>query len=269
MTYENIGPIATNFNAVNERFHWVIKSMDRRANLLGVADNFYASGDLTKQTMTWGPEEPNKILDIVYDTFGIAQMAPHVRVWSTELQTANVNLGYTYQPVLPSLLYTTTEADNRISDLEEFSITNVERDYADISTTIRRMLRPMAIKNPIWTEMLKRFDVIAQRGDNWDGLESLKPKDISLVRAKCIMEKLLDSIISSRDEWIEPYICSDEDGYITVEWYGDERELHLRIEENEIEYIQIENIDTKTKAHVDTIDGDNCFVFWKWFINEQ
>ena len=118
-------------------------------------------------------------------------------------------------------------------------------------------------------EILERFDVIAQREDNWDGLGSMKPSSISLDRAEHIMMKLLDSVISNGDEWIEPYICSDEDGYITVEWYGDERELHLRIEENEIEHTELESTDTHIKAHVDTIDGEDCFVFWKWFINEQ
>ena len=83
------------------------------------------------------------------------------------------------------------------------------------------------------------------------------------------MMKLLDSVISNRYKWKKPYICSDEDGYITVEWYGDERELHLRIEEDEIEYTHLESIDTKMKAHVDTNGGDDCFALWKWLINEQ
>ena len=124
-------------------------------------------------------------------------------------------------------------------------------------------------KNIILGEMLERLDVIAQREDNWDGLGSLKPNKISLDRADCIMMKLLDSVISNRYEWIDPYICSDEDGYITVEWYGDERELHLRIEEDEIEYTHLESVDTKMKAHVDTIGDDDCFALWKWLTNEQ
>jgi hypothetical protein len=125
-------------------------------------------------------------------------------------------------------------------------------------------------KDVIWTEILERFDVIAQREDNWDGLESLKPNEISLDKAKHIMEKLLDTVISKEYSWGEsPYVCSDENGYITVEWYGNERELHLRIEEREVEYIEIESIDTEMRAHVDTISGDDCFALWKWLINEQ
>ena len=124
-------------------------------------------------------------------------------------------------------------------------------------------------KNIILGEMFARLEVIAQREDDWDGLGSMKPNKISLDRAEHIMMKLLDSIISDEDEWIEPYICSDENGYITIEWYGNERELHLRIEEREVEYIEIESIDTEMRAHVDTISGDDCSVLWKWLINEQ
>ena len=123
-------------------------------------------------------------------------------------------------------------------------------------------------KNIILGEIFTRLEVIAQREDDWDGLGSMKPNEISLDRAGHIMVKLFDSIISDEDEWIEPYICSDENGYITVEWYGNERELHLRIEEREVEYIEIE-IDTEMRAHVDTISGDDCFALWKWLINEQ
>ena len=124
-------------------------------------------------------------------------------------------------------------------------------------------------KNIILGEMLERLDVIAQREDNWDGLGSLKPNKISLDRADCIMVKLLDSVISNRYEWIDPYICSDEDGYVTVEWTGGKRQLYLRIEEGEVEYITLERINTKRKMGGDTIRGDDCFEIWKWLINEQ
>ena len=124
-------------------------------------------------------------------------------------------------------------------------------------------------KDIILGKFSERFDVVAQREDNWDGLGSLKPNKISLDRADCIMMKLLDSVISNRYEWRDPYICSDEDGYITVEWTGGKRQLYLRIEEDEVEYITLERINTKRKMGGDTIRGDDCFEIWKWLINEQ
>lgn len=123
--------------------------------------------------------------------------------------------------------------------------------------------------NIILGEIFTRLEIIAQREDDWDGLGSMRPNEISLGRAGLIMMKLLDSVISNEDEWIDPYICSDEDGYVTVEWTGGKRQLYLRIEEDEVEYITLERITTKRKMGGDTIRGDDCFEIWKWLINGQ
>ena len=138
---------------------------------------------------------------------------------------------------------------------------------AELPTATADLVRPD--KNAIWDEILERFNEIAQREDNWDGLGSLKPNRISLDRTEHIMMKLLDSVISNGVEWTEPYICSDEGGYVTVEWTGGKRQLSLRIEEDEVEYITLERINTKRKMGGDTIRGDDCFEIWKWLINEQ
>ena len=120
------------------------------------------------------------------------------------------------------------------------------------------------------SEISQRLADVAQREDDWDGLESLKPNEISLNRARYIMEKLLNSVFfeGKGELWVAPYICSDEDGYITVEWYGEERQLHLHIEEEEVEYITLEKTDTKRKTGGDTLPSDDCFELWKWLINE-
>ena len=124
-------------------------------------------------------------------------------------------------------------------------------------------------KSVILDEMSKRFDAIAQREDNWDGFESKKPLEASLGRAKRLMTKLLDAAISEGYSWREPYpyICSDEDGYITVEWQGEGRRLRLRIEEDEVEYIKLWRINTKRKVRAYRMRSDDCFEIWEWLIN--
>ena len=122
-------------------------------------------------------------------------------------------------------------------------------------------------KNIILSEMFARLGTIAQREDDWDGLGSMKPNRISLDRAEHIMMKLLDSVISNEDEWIDPFISSDEDGYVTVEWQGDGRRLRLLIEEEEIEYTKLWRINTKRKVRTYSMRGDDCFEIWEWLIN--
>ena len=121
-----------------------------------------------------------------------------------------------------------------------------------------------------WTEVSERFNVIAQRENNWDGLESKKPIQSSLVRAKHLIKKLLDDVIAEGYSWrrFKPFISCDEDGYVTIRWRGERKRLHLRIKENEVEYIKtwIGKRNLKRKVRLHTTCSDNCFEIWKWLI---
>ena len=118
-------------------------------------------------------------------------------------------------------------------------------------------------------EISECLDVIAQREDNWDGLESNKPIQSSLVHAKRLIEKLLDDILYAGYSWrrFKPLISSDEDGYITIRWIGEGKRLHFQFKGKEVEYITLERIKTKRKMGGDTIRDDNCFEIWEWLIN--
>ena len=116
-------------------------------------------------------------------------------------------------------------------------------------------------------EILDRFDVLAQREDNWDGYESKKPNQLTLNHAKFLMVDLLDTIISAEYSWITPFISSDENGYITAEWYEGERELHLLIGENEAECLQIWGINIDTEMREGTFSRDDYLTHWKWLLH--
>ena len=113
----------------------------------------------------------------------------------------------------------------------------------------------------------ERFDVLAQREDNWDGYDSKKPTKLTLVRAENLIGELVDSIISAGHPWLTPFISSDEDGFITAAWYEEERELHILIGENEAEYLQVwgTNIDTEMQEGV--FSRDNYLTLWKWLLD--
>ena len=115
-------------------------------------------------------------------------------------------------------------------------------------------------------EILDRFDVLAQREDNWDGYESKKPNQLALDHAKFLMVDLLDTIISAEYTWITPFIFSDEDGYITAEWYEEERELHIQIRENEAEYLRVWGINIDSEMCEGFLSRDNYLTHWKWLL---
>ena len=185
--------------------------------------------------------------------------------WRTESPTANIDLHDTDKNIIRVVLsrdllkrfYVTAQPeDNRVlhpSTLNTEPLTaNVDLEHTD--------------KSMLLSKISERLAVIAQREDNWDGHESKKPIELSLDRAKRLMEKLLDTVISGGHSWLAPFISSDEDGYITVEWYGKERQLHLRIEEDEVEYIKLQRTNTQREVHVEAIRSDDCFALWKWLI---
>ena len=116
-------------------------------------------------------------------------------------------------------------------------------------------------------EILDRFNVLAQREDNWDGYGSKKPNQLTLDHAKFLMVDLLETIISTEHSWITPFISSDEDGCVTVEWYEEEQELHLLIGENEAEYLRVWGTNIDTDMDEGFLNRDNYLMLWEWLFH--
>ena len=110
------------------------------------------------------------------------------------------------------------------------------------------------------SDFSKQLDLIEQRKDNWDGNGSLKPVSQSIIHVKKNPKELID-VINFEDP---PFISTDEDGYITIEWYKEKRELHLRIQENEIECTKVQQIYGQTEVHSDMVSSEDCFMLWTW-----
>ena len=118
-------------------------------------------------------------------------------------------------------------------------------------------------------EILDRFDVLTQREDNWDGYDTKKPTESTIVHAKHLMEDFFDAIVSAGYLWLTPFISSDEDGNVTAEWCGEGRRLHIQIEENEAEYIQVWGINIDTEMHIDFLNSDDYLTLWEWLLDEK
>ena len=124
-------------------------------------------------------------------------------------------------------------------------------------------IQPWELKRDI----SERFAVLAQREDNWDGYDSKKPTELSLARAKHLMEELLDSIVSNGHLWLTPFISSDEDGDITVEWYEKGRQLHIQIGRNDMEYLQVWGTNIDTEMYEDFLTPDDYLTLWEWLLH--
>ena len=118
-------------------------------------------------------------------------------------------------------------------------------------------------------KVLERLAVIAQREDNWDGYDSKKPTELTINRATHFIQELLDNdVISAKLLQLEPFICSDEDGYITIECYKGKRSLCFDIQEDETTYTKIEKTSANTMTQTDSLNPDNYLPLLEWFLDE-
>ena len=146
-----------------------------------------------------------------------------------------------------------------ISQWERYTTVNTEKEdfYKTISRSSKRR------------KILKRLDTVAQREDNWDGYDSKKPTELTIDRATHFIQELLDNdVISARFLQLEPFICSDEDGYITVECYKGKRSLCFDIQEDETMYTKIEKTSANTMTQTASLNQDNYLPLWEWFFDE-
>lgn len=110
----------------------------------------------------------------------------------------------------------------------------------------------------------EKLQKISERQDNWDGKGSKKPSPIVLSKAHINLENFLYSIVNSGRLWITPFISTDEDGHITIQWgYGD-HELHIEISEEGAEYIKIWGINIEHEMHVGILKRKEFFNLWDW-----
>ncbi len=118
-------------------------------------------------------------------------------------------------------------------------------------------------------KVLERLAVIAQREDNWDGYDSKKPTELTINRATHFIQELLDNdVISAGLLQLEPFICSDEDGYVTIECYKGKRSLCFDIQEDETKYTKIEKTSANTMTQTDSLNQDNYLPLLEWFLDE-
>ncbi len=105
---------------------------------------------------------------------------------------------------------------------------------------------------------------ISYRSANWDDKGSLKPNPIALSKTHIILENFLNAIIESGRIWRTPFISSDEDGHITLEWENGLHELHIEISENTEEYLKMWGINIEHEMHLGFLQPSGYVDLWDW-----
>lgn len=108
---------------------------------------------------------------------------------------------------------------------------------------------------------------IAERENNWDGKGSKKPSLHVQSKAHITLENFLYSIVNSGRLWLTPFVSSDENGHITIQWNSGDHELHIEISDEGAEYIKVWGVNIEHEMHLGILKGKEFFSLWDW-LNE-
>jgi hypothetical protein len=123
-------------------------------------------------------------------------------------------------------------------------------------------------KIPNYLERIhNKFHIIKGRQENWDDKGSKKPNSGSIYNATNILTDILNSVVENGNKWINPFISSDEDGDINIEWHFRKHQLHLEITEESTEYIKVWGENIEDEMWLGTFNKNDHLVLWYWLLN--
>ena len=105
---------------------------------------------------------------------------------------------------------------------------------------------------------------ITEREDNWDGKRSKKPSPLVLSQAHNTLEYFLYSVVNSGRLWKPPFVSSDEDRHITIQWNHGDHELHIEIGEEETEYTKVWGVNIEHEMHLSILKEKDFLNLWDW-----
>ena len=112
-----------------------------------------------------------------------------------------------------------------------------------------------------FSEKLRR--IIAQQ-DNWDGKGSLGPNINAVSTARMTLEGFLDAVITNGRIWKTPFVSSNEDGNITIQWNSGQHELHVEISDDCAEYTKVWGVNITHEMHVGILKEKDFLSLWDW-----
>jgi len=153
--------------------------------------------------------------------------------------------------------------DAIISTLEEANSTR-----ADIPKLVTREYQIRKYQSEHYLQLrapfLEKLRKVRQRRDDWNNKGSKRPNRNALDRAYIVLDEFLCAVIYSGRVWRAPFISSDEDGHITIEWIMGNNELHIEISEDSEEYTKVWGINIQSEMHQEILRSSEYINLWDW-----
>ena len=143
----------------------------------------------------------------------------------------------------------------------------------EICETIVTLTSEIYQFNNLIKDVKKSIDDIVNIDFDWEGRGLEKPNNITVSTSKEIIVHLLIDVFQKKhiNNWTEPFVYSEEGGYICIGWYQKNKTLYFNIKDKIINYRKLfdsEDGNSRKSKH-DILNKNNCFSIWKWmFIDE-
>ncbi|MDE3015727.1 MAG: hypothetical protein KGI29_02240 [Pseudomonadota bacterium] len=116
---------------------------------------------------------------------------------------------------------------------------------SEIGNTDEKMKRQKILAE--WHQFIDEINLLHSWTRNWDGNGSAKPKSVSIKNAKNWGRKIYSLVAQHDYEWRKPFISTDEEGDLVLEWWYKDRNLTLDISGNEVIFSETRNADNSPK----------------------
>jgi hypothetical protein len=114
-----------------------------------------------------------------------------------------------------------------------------------------------------------RFRVISVRKDDWDKKESKAPSAEAIESAKPVIinaTRILGRFLVPASQPTPPFITTDEEGAVTVQWNYQGRELHLRFTATDAEYTKVWGTNIHSEMEEDYLKDDSLKSLCQWLL---
>jgi len=131
-------------------------------------------------------------------------------------------------------------------------------NYSEYENTSRAFFAKKIAVTPL--------EAIKTRQENWDGHNSAAPLIHSVIKAEETLNKLFEASLKASLAWSQPFISSDEDGVVTLEWWNHKKKVTIYAQSTASEFIKVWGANIDDEMEDGELTDQNLLQVWRWLM---
>jgi hypothetical protein len=130
--------------------------------------------------------------------------------------------------------------------------------------------RPLADETAPLLETIEHIERLKSRPANWNGNDVAAPNPKSIEQAQQLLSEVFSAIHQIKEtEWISPFVASNEEGDVALEWAHGEKSLCLYVSANAQWYLKSWGTNILNEMEDGDIHSASDFLpVWRWLLGE-